>query len=198
MNPNYLTRADLVEFGRNTATMVADGKVSGLLAAQVAAISAAIAIATEELAEADLRQVELRAAAIEATTIARVKRKRLLKLIQDLKYTMKALQSSADQYNALGFDPPVKGRHPVTPQMPLGLSATGYSNGVNRLRFTRNNLAGRVIYVVEAKIADSSQYAMIGFTRSQKFTHRGVSPGVPVQYRVYAQAARGLERGGGL
>ena len=49
MNPNYLTRAELADFGKNTATQVANGKISGLLAAQVASISATIAEASSKL-----------------------------------------------------------------------------------------------------------------------------------------------------
>lgn len=191
MNPHYLTRAELADFGRNTAMQVANGKVSGLLAAQIASISAAIDAASAELAEADRRQVELRAAAIEATRIAQDKRAHLLKLLQDLKYTMKGLESEAHEFDAVGFDPPVIGRRPVIPQTPFELAATGYSNGVNALRFAGNNGPGRVAYTVEAKIADSPLYAIIGTSKSQRFKHTGVKPGVPIQYRVRAQAARG-------
>src|SRR4051794_34339727 len=100
MNPNYLTRAELADFGRNSATQVALGKVSGLLAAQVASISAAIADASADLADADRLQVELRAAAIAATEIAQKKRLALLELLQDLKYTMKGLESEAHEFDA--------------------------------------------------------------------------------------------------
>jgi hypothetical protein len=192
MNPNYLTRAELADFGRNSATQVANGKVSGLLAAQVASISAAIADASADLAEADRLQVELRAAAIAATETAQKKRLSLLKLLQDLKYTMKGLESDAHEFDAVGFDPPVIGRRPVTPQTPFELAATGYSNGVNALTFAGNNLSGRVTYLIEAKIADSPTYAIIGTANGQRFKHIGVKPGVPVQYRVRAQAARGM------
>src|SRR4051812_13546375 len=173
MNPNYLTRAELADFGENTATQVANGKISGLLAAQVASISAAIADASSELAEADRLQVELRAAAIAATEAAQEKGRVLLKLLQDLKYTMKGLGSPASQFDIVGFAPPVIGRRPVTPQTPVELAAVGYSNGVNRLSFTSSNAAGRVVFLVEAKVADSPNYTIIGTTRSQRFSHTG-------------------------
>jgi len=191
MNPNYLTRAELADFGKNTATQVANGKVSGLLDAQVASISAALAEASAELAEADRLQVETRAAAIAATEAAQVKRRRLLKLLQDLKYTMKGLESPASEFDAVGFDPPVVGRRPVIPQTPGELAAVGYSNGVNKLSFAGNNGPGRVLYLVQAKSSDTPSYTMIGSTKSQRFAHTGVRPGVPIQYRVLALAARG-------
>jgi hypothetical protein len=191
MNPNYLTRAELADFGRNAAAKVAGGKVSGLLAAQIASVSAAIAYASADLADADGRQVELRAAAIEATRIAEQNRKWLLKLLQDLKYLMKSLQSQAHEYDAVGFDPPVIGRRPVIPLTPIELAARGFSNGVNELSFVGNNLAGRVAYLIEAKAGESLVYTIIGTTKAQRYKHHGVKPGVPIQYRVRAQAARG-------
>ena len=105
---------------------------------------------------------------------------------------MKGVESGSHEFDAVGFDPPVIGRRPVTPQPPLELSATGYSNGVNALGFTGNNSAGRVLYIIEAKVADASKYSMIGTTKAQRFKHTGVKPGVPCQYRVRAQAARGV------
>src|SRR3954447_4668630 len=165
MNPNYLTRAELADFGKNTATQVANGKISGLLTAQVSSISAAIGDASAELAEADRLQVETRAAAIAATEAAQVKRQQLLKLLQDLKYTMKGLGSQASEFDAVGFDPPVIGRRPVIPQTPGELAAIGYSNGVNKLSFAGNNSPGRVLFLVQAKLPDSQGYAIIGSTK---------------------------------
>jgi hypothetical protein len=191
MNPNYLTRAELVDFGRNAATQVANGKVSGLLPAQVASISAAIGDAAEVLAEADRRQVETRAAGIAATAAAQAADLLMEKLLQDLKYLMKGIHSQAHEYDAVGFDPPVIGRRPVTPQTPFELAATGYSNGVNKLTFTSSNAPGRVMFLIEAKIGDSTQYSIIGITKAQRFKHEGVKPGVPIQYRIRAQSARG-------
>ena len=62
-------------------------------------------------------------------------RRQLLKLLQDLKYTMKGLESQASEFDIVGFDPPVIGRRPVIPQTPGELAAVGYSNGVNKITF---------------------------------------------------------------
>ncbi len=191
MNPNYLTRAELADFGLNMAAKIAEGKVTGLLPGQVTAISDAIAAASAKLAESDRRQVALRAASLEGTQIAQDDSADLQRLIQDFKYTMKGLGSRASEFDAVGFDPPVIGRRPVTPETPVELAVTGYSNGVNALSFVSANAPGRVLFVIEAKIADIPRYDIIGSTKSQKFKHTGVKPGVPIQYRVRSQAARG-------
>ena len=76
--------------------------------------------------------------------------------------------------------------------MPTKLSVAGYSNGVNKLRFSGNNLPSSVTYIIEAKTGDSPQYVMIGTSRKQSYEHKGVRPGEPVLYRIRAQAARGM------
>jgi len=192
MNPNYMKRADLAVFGQHAATAVADGIVTGLLAQQINSISAAIAEASAELAAAEQAQVEARAAALEATRIAQVKRVYLLGLLQNLKYMMKALNSMDVEFAGIGFDPPVRERRIVPPQTPNELAASGYSNGVNTLTFAGNNVPNSVIYIIEAKTARDGPYSIIGTSRRQSFKHIGVIPGQLYQYRVRAQATRGM------
>jgi hypothetical protein len=191
MNVNNLTRAELADFAKNAATQVAAGKVTGLLAEQALAISEALMSEADELAELDQQQVAIRAASIEITRKARDKSVRVSRLLQSLKYGMKSVRSPAAQFDAVGFDPPVRTRQIVTPQTPSELAVTGYSNGVNSLRFVGNNKPNSVRYIVEAKIGGSQQYAIVGVSKSQRFKHLGVTPGIPYQYRVQAQAARG-------
>ncbi len=186
-----MTRAQLADFGRNVATQVANGKVKGMLAQQIASISAAIADASEELAAADNAQVAARAAAIETTRIAQEKQARLLKLLQQLKYLMRSLESNASEFDAVGFKAPVKVRQMVKPKIPFDLSAAGYSNGVNVLKYNSHNSPNTVGYLIEAKIGESDDYEIVGTSRNRSFKHTGVRPGVQIQYRVRSQARRG-------
>ena len=106
-------------------------------------------------------------------------------------YSMKAVHSGPEEYDAIGFDPPARVRRMIEPQAPTELSAKGYSNGVNILGFKGNNRPNTVRYLIEAKVGDAADYAIIGVSKAQKFKHENVTPGVPCQYRVRAQAARG-------
>ncbi len=192
MNPRKLDRSQLVDFTTNAATGVADGKVSGFLAAQNTAISDALTDANALLAAANLSAVEARADSLEATQIAQDAADEVQRLLQDLKYGMKSVESPSSDYDAIGFDPPAESRSIVTPQTPTELAATGTSNGVNTLNFVGNNPNGAVTYVIEAKIGDTAPYVMVGMATKQTFKHTGVTPGEFYQYRVRAQAARGL------
>ena len=192
MNPNSLSRAELVDFTANAATGVADGKFTGFLVAQNTAISDALTDANAELAAADTTQVENRALSLQSTEIAEGKRDTVLKLLSELKFAMRGVDAPAADYDVLGFDPPAETRSIVIPQPPSDLAAFGYSNGVNALTFTGNNAAGSVTYVIEAKIGDTEPYVIVGTCTSQKFKHTGVTPGQFYQYHVRAQASRGL------
>ena len=192
MNPNNLSRAQLADFARNAATQVAAGKVTGLSPEQALSISETLLAEAEILTERDREQVALRAASIEATQKARDQDVRVSRLLQSLKYGMKSVRSPADQFDAVGFDPPVRSRRIVNPQRPGELSVTGFSNGVNSLKYAGNNTPNSVRYIIEAKTAGSERYTMVGVSKAQKFKHIGVTPGVFHQYRVRAEAARGL------
>ena len=190
MIPRTLTRADLVDFTTNCATGVANGKVAGFLAVQNTAISDALTDANASLAAANLNAVEARAASEEATFLAQQAQEVVLKLLSELKFSMKGVDSPGNDYEALGFDPPDTVRSPVQPQRPTELSATGFSFGVNELTWRGNNPSGSVTYVIECKIGDTAPYVIVGTCTAQKFKHTGVTPGQFYQYHVRAQAAR--------
>src|SRR6476619_562112 len=114
MNPNRMNRANLADFGKNMATQIAAGKVNGLMPEQITAFSDAIAAASELVATRDANQVAAIAAARQTTQLAQDARFALLRLMQEFKNTMKGIGSEAHEYDAVGFDPPVIGRTPVT------------------------------------------------------------------------------------
>ena len=192
MDPHKLSRADLVDFTTNAATGVADGKVTGFLAEQNTGFSDALTDANAVLAAANLNAVEARSASMEATQIAQDAEFEVQRILQELKFGMKSVQSPAADYDAIGFDPPAETRSIVTPQTPTELAATGFSNGINQLTFVGNNAPGSVTYVVEAKIGDTAPYVIVGTCTKQSFKHTGVIPGEFYQYHVRAQAARNL------
>jgi len=191
MIPNNMTRADLALFTRNAATQVAAGEVTGLSPDQVLLFSTLLTAVADNLSAADAEQVALRAASIAATQKAQDMGRNALKLLQSLRYAMKSVDSPADEFDAVGFDPPVRSRRVVEPERPDALAVEGFSNGVNKLSFNGNNTPNTVTYIIEAKIGDTPGYAIIGASKAQRFKHERVTPGLMYRYRVRAQAARG-------
>ncbi len=68
----------------------------------------------------------------------------------------------------------------------------GVLSGINDLKWTGHNANKSVIYVIFAKIGDTAPYVIVGTCTTQKFRHMGTTAGEFYQYRVRAQAARGL------
>lgn len=190
-----LPRPFLVDFGTNAGTGVANGKVAGFLAPQNTAISDAITDAVARLAAADLNAVEAKAASIEATSLAQTAADDLIKLLSELKFAMRGVDATPDQYDALGFTAPDPVRTIVIPNTPSDLGATGFSNGRNQLGWVGNNASGSVTYAIEAKVGDTADYVLLATTTTQKYTHENVIPGQFYQYRVRAQAARNVNSG---
>lgn len=76
---------------------------------------------------------------------------------------------------------------PVT--NPINLSATGFSNGQNKLKWGRNGNSSNTTFNIEARIGDSNTWTWVGSTTKTKWTHEGQTPGTQVTYRVFAQRA---------
>ena len=121
MIPNNLTRAELADFARNAATQIAAGKVKGLLPEQVLEYSAGFEADAIELAATDAEALAMRAASIAATRKGREIQKRILRRGQNVKYSMKAVHSGPEEYDAIGFDPPARVRQMIQPQTPTEL-----------------------------------------------------------------------------
>ena len=74
---------------------------------------------------------------------------------------------------------------PVQP--PSELSATGFSNGENRLVWNRNGNAQGTVFVIEARLAGSSNWEFVDVTTKTRYVDGPRTPGVEVRYRVYAK-----------
>lgn len=75
----------------------------------------------------------------------------------------------------------------TTPATPLSLVVTGSSDGVNRLKFNRNNNHQGTVFIIEAKIGDSNSWVMIDAVTGSTYKHKNQIPGVKIQYRVKAK-----------
>lgn len=79
---------------------------------------------------------------------------------------------------------------PVSPiNPPTDLSATGYANGGNVLKWKRNSNSKRTTFLIEARIGSSINWTFVAVTTKTTFTHAGQTPGQQITYRVIAQRA---------
>jgi hypothetical protein len=190
-NPNKKRRAELAVFTKTTAAAFADGRASSLLPEQSLAFATALAAEADALSNEEKKLVELLAAAQAQLLRAQERRLKILKIMTASKLAMRAAGSKPAEYEAVGYDPPAGTRTRVKPKAPSRLTATGFSNGTNKLKWKNNNVSGRVVFVIEANKGGGDGWSMIGSTRKQTFVHSGVTPGQGYFYRVRAEATRG-------
>lgn len=189
-NPNKMTRADLVNFTTHAATEVADGVVTGFLAAQNTAISDALNDANAVLAANETSAVDALASYRNAVMVAQDQAAVVRGLLQNLKDAMRSVNSPGDEYAMVGFDPPIVDRGTVIPEIPTDLAAVGFSNNINSLNWVSHNVPGSVVFEIWAIIGDTAPDALVGTTTQQKWNHEGVTPGEYYEYHVRARAAR--------
>jgi hypothetical protein len=189
-DPKNMTPEQLVTFITNMATAVASGKVIGWLAAQNTAISDALTDINAVLAAAILASFEADAAAQEAKGVLDAAFSAAQKQVSDAKFGVRSVDSPDTVYEALGFDPPDTTRSIITPQTPTNLVAVPNAPGSNNLTWDGNNPVGRITYVIEARIGDTLDWAIVGTATAQKFKHAGVVSGQVYNYRVRAQGSR--------
>lgn len=94
------------------------------------------------------------------------------------------------QFDACGIDFAGVRTGPYIALDPTDLSVAGFSNGVNRGRFTGNNKNGLVTYEIWRRHGDEGPWAVHMLTRKQSFVdNTGVTPGQYYEYKVRAVAA---------
>lgn len=76
---------------------------------------------------------------------------------------------------------------PVVP--PIDLTAVGYANGQNRLKWKRGTNAPNTGYLIEASYGDSGEWSFVAMSTATRYTHMDQTPGVKVTYRVISQRA---------
>jgi hypothetical protein len=190
LNPRDMTPEQLVTFITNLATAIASGKVIGWLAAQNTAISDELTDINAVLAAAVLASFEADAAADEARGVLDAAYDMAQKKVADAKFGVRSVDSPDTVYEALGFDPPDTVRSIITPQIPTDLVAVPYTVGTNSLKWVGHNPVGRITYVIDARIGDTLDWAIVGTATAQKFRHQGVVSGQSYNYRVRAQGSR--------
>lgn len=86
----------------------------------------------------------------------------------------------------LGLNVADKKRGTVPLHAPTGLVVEGGSEGTNKLRWERNGNIPGTQFIIEARIADSKEFAFVAVTTKTTYNHRNQKPGVFAVYRLRA------------
>lgn len=188
MDYRKLTDADLADFAKNLAERLAEHAVASL----DNTLQDTLAATLDPLYSTfDLRiENGVKNTAIKQSAIAdkQIMREDLLERLATVRNYLVATTSAKTYFELCGFTYPKK-PGPVIAQAPTNLSASGSSNGVNRLTFNGNNKLGTVVYEMWRLNGDTAPWGIIGTTRRQAYYDTPVVPGEYYNYKVRAVAA---------
>ncbi len=192
MNYRRLTSEELSNFAANVKTLLAGVSLEAIDDAVRTEIEAAFGTKPADLltqsATADVAETQRKAAvSIKGTT-----RTDIIKLLGRVRDALKSGLASKDQYDLCGFDFPETPVAVYVAQDPTALSATGYSNGINKGRFSGSNKPGTVVYEIWRRHGDTTPWALHSTTKKQSFTDAPVQPGQYYEYKIRAVAAKSI------
>ncbi len=183
---------DLAGFAANVVSLLGGGGMAAVDAAVKTSLTAEFGtlpatLETQTLA-ATVAEDDRRA----AVSAKRDTRRLVTALLKKVRDTLLASDAPEKEWVKAGFDYPDLVLTRYMAQDPTNMSAFGYSNGVNTIRFDGNNRPGRVIYEIWRRHGDTVDWYLHLTTRRQRLTDTPVQPGQYYMYKVRAVAARSV------
>ncbi len=174
MNYRKLSDNNLADFGANVSALLSGTQLSAINAAVRTGLQTAIGTLPD-----DLNAQTMQAAVADAGRKAVVSAKNATReqLIDRMAQVRNALLAPKNQFDLCGFDFRETTAGTVEAQDPTDLSAFGYSNGVNQLKFKGNNRAGTVVYEIWRRQGDTGAWALLSTTKKQSFDDRAGDAG---------------------
>ncbi len=192
MNFRQINDNDLSDFAANVNTLLGgtllasiDSSVRTDLASAIGAKPATLATQTAAAAVAEAE----RKAAVSTKNSTKTD---IIALMSQVRDALKAGLAPKAEYDLCGFDYPLATAGTYEAQDPTKLSAAGFSNGVNMIRFSGNNRRGNVVYEVWRRQGDEGLWLLHGTTKKQSFNDAPVTPGQYYEYKVRATAAKSI------
>lgn len=192
MNYRRLTDNDLADFAGNVAALLAGTQLTSINTAVRTQMATAIGTLPADLGTQTAAAGVAEAERMAAVSLKNATREQLLAYMAQVKNLLLAGLAPKSQYDLCGFDFRAEPAKVYEPQVPTGLSAFGYSNGVNALKFAGNNDRNSVVYEIWRRHGDTAQWAPYATTKKQSFKDAPVTPGQYYEYKVRAVAAKSV------
>ena len=192
MNYRNLTPEEKVQFAENVATLLGGTDLSAIDAAVRTDLLTAMGTLPADLDAADAEAFVAAAqskASTEARNAAADQVDTVLKSVRDY---LIAGNAPKEQFDLCAFDIPATTKTVVVAQTPTTLGVLGYSNHVNKGKFTGNNTPGSVVYEVHRREGDEGPWGLRLQTKKQTFSDVDVTPGQYYEYKVRAVAAKNV------
>ena len=193
MNFRVLPGSELADFAANVAMLLSGPELASIdervREGLKTAIGALPTTLRDQAAAAAVAEGERKAAVSSRDST----RKQIRALMTQVRDALKAGLAPKKEYDLCGFDFSTE-RGTYVAQDPTDLSAFGYSNGVNKLRFSGNNRNGQVVYEIWRRHGDTAGWGIHATSKKQTFTDTGITPGQYYEYRVRAVAAKSVSQ----
>lgn len=190
MNYRKLSDKDLAAFAENIVTLLSGTELDAIdvdvRSALIAAFGALPATLAARSDAAEIAKDVVKAAFADKRDTAG----KVYVFVGQVRNALNAGLAPRAQYNLCGLDRASKSRTAHVAQDPTELSATGASNGVNRLTFSGNNRSGRVVYEIYRRERSDGRWDYLNSTGKQRYTDTTVTPGQYYEYKVRAVAAK--------
>lgn len=190
MNYRRLSDNDLADFSENVKTLLDGPDLSAIDATMRTSLVSAIDTKPAELDQQTLSALTVEGERKAAVSIKNTTREELIELMSQTRNALIAGKAPKEQFDLCNFDYREKPVGAYVAQDPTELSAFGYSNGVNQIKFRGNNSPQSVVYEVWRRHGDTADWYLHGTVTKQSFTDTPVSPGQYYEYKVRAVAAK--------
>lgn len=192
MNFRRLSDKQLADFAANVSSLLGGVELKAINTAVRTALVAEIGTAPADLSAQSATASVAVAEKTAAVSTKNATRDQVVELMSQVKSALLAGRASKDQFDLCGFDFRAAQSGPYVAQDPTELSAFGFSNGVNQIKFKGNNRVNSVVFEVWRRQGDTGAWALLATTRKQLFTDSPVTPGQYYEYRVRAKAAKSI------
>lgn len=190
MDFRRLSENDLSSFVENIKELLAGPELSAIDPAVRAALLIEIGTLPEDLATQTADAEVAKAVRSAAVTVRNGTLRRTRKVTARVRGLLETADAPKAQFDLCGFDYAADPVGMYVAQNPTELSAVGYFNGVNRLKFKGNNKRRRVVYQIWRRTSRDTAFGMHGTTTKQSFSDDPVTPGQFYEYKVRAVAPK--------
>lgn len=190
MNFRRLSDNDLADFAANVKELLGGTKLTAIDVTRRASLATAIDTKPDDLDVQAMTALTAEGERKAAISVKNDLRGDLIALMSQVRNTLIAGLAPSDQFALCGFDYRETAARAYDAQDPSELSAFGYSNGVNKVKFKGNNRLNSVVYEIWRRHGDTAGWALHATTKKQSFIDAPVSPGQYYEYKVRASAAK--------
>ncbi len=191
MNIRLLKDNDLADLAARVANLLAGTDLSAIESHVRAELVTAFGTLPADLATHTAAASDVDSEKIAAVSLRNSTRIQVIGVLSRVQNALKLGLAPKEQFDMCSLTFPGTRSTRYIAVDPTELSARGFSNGINKGRFSGNN-KGNVMYEIWRRVGDDGAWMKHLLSMKQSFTDTGITPGQFYEYRVRAVAAQSM------